>query len=225
MTSSDENSGPNESTSQQPKADRQCNPSDLSNADTVHLLTNNLDQKFTAFKREIADETLHSSEQISKKLKTEQQLTFKFVGNQKQYQFNTETIDIVDQAQSHLNNSTTLEAYSCLKKLKEKIKHRNKLIRLAGKCEAGSDTALECEQDELASGFDDEKRMRQAEFRAPRRKKQKQNERKKRLSSNTTNPNTGNMGFGFAAQPSTSQAKMSFRAPLVQLLQDFTRKI
>ena len=90
MASRDENSGANESTSQQPKADRQFNPSDLSNADPVKPLTNYLDQKLTAFKREIADETLHSSEQISHKLKTEQQLTFKFVGNQKQYQFNTE---------------------------------------------------------------------------------------------------------------------------------------
>ena len=115
MASSDENSGPNESTSQQPKADRQFNPSDLSNTDMLKLLINYLDQKFTAFKREIADETLHSSEQISRKLKTEQQLTFKFVGIQKQYQFNTETIDIVDQAQFHLNSSNTLEAYSCLK--------------------------------------------------------------------------------------------------------------
>ena len=71
---------------------------------------------------------------------------------------------------------------------------------------------LEYGQDELASDSDDEKRMHQAEFWALRRKKQ-QNERKKRLSSHITNPNTGNMGFGFAAQPSLSQPKMSFRAP------------
>ena len=97
--------------------------------------------------------------------------------------------------------------------MKEKIKHRDKLIRLADRSEAGWDTVLEYEQMSWLQILMMKKRMRQAEFWAPRRKKQKQNERERRLSSNTTNPNTGNMGFGFAVQPSTSQAQMSFRAP------------
>ena len=59
MASSDENSGPNDTSPQQHKTDRQLKPSDLSNADAVKLLIKYLDQKFTALKRKIADETLH----------------------------------------------------------------------------------------------------------------------------------------------------------------------
>ena len=133
MASSDEESGASETSPQQHKTDGQLKPSDLSNADAVRLLINYLDQKFTALKRKIADGTLHLLEQLSKKLKNEQQSTVKFIENQKQYQSNTETIGNVEQALSYLNSSNTYEAHSCLMKLKENTKQKYHFFRFCTK--------------------------------------------------------------------------------------------
>ena len=51
------------------------------------------------------------------------------------------------------------------------IKRRNKLIRIAEKTEAGWAAVDEYLSDEVASGSDDEKKIRAAEHRALRKKK------------------------------------------------------
>jgi hypothetical protein len=49
------------------------------------------DQKFSHLKRELSDDQVKSSSSLVKKLKSETNLTFKFSGNKKQFEFNTET--------------------------------------------------------------------------------------------------------------------------------------
>ena len=56
------------------------------------------DQKFTHLKRELSDDQLKSSSSLVKKLKTETSLSFKFSGNKKQFEFNTETLEHVTQS-------------------------------------------------------------------------------------------------------------------------------
>ena len=87
-----------------------------------------------------------------KKLKSETSLPFKFSRNNKQFEFNTETLEHV---------------------ASKAIKTRNKLIRIADKSEAGWAAVDEYLSDELASGSDDEKKIRAAEQRAFRKKEKR----------------------------------------------------
>ena len=65
------------------------------------------------------------------------------------------------------------KGFKTLDKLVDHLNTRNKLIRMADKSVAGWNTVDEYLTDELASDSDDEKRMRQAEARALRKKKAK----------------------------------------------------
>ena len=65
-----------------------------------------------------------------------------------------------------------------LEELDSDIKKRNRLIRLADKSAAGWDLVNEYLSDELASGSEDEKRIRRAEQRALRKRNQRQQKAK-----------------------------------------------
>ena len=145
------------------------------------------DQKFSHLKRELSDNQLKSSSSLVKKLKSETNLTFKFSGNKKQFEFNTETSELTTQSLSFvdslkslvdLENSENHEVSALILKLDDSlnaaskaIKRRNKLIRIADKSEAGWAAVDEYLSDEVASGSEDEKKIRAAEQRALRKKK------------------------------------------------------
>ena len=56
------------------------------------------DQKFSHLKGEFSDDQARSSPSLVKKLKSETNLTFKFIGKKKQFEFNTETLEYVSQS-------------------------------------------------------------------------------------------------------------------------------
>ncbi|KAL9960191.1 hypothetical protein ACROYT_G033610 [Oculina patagonica] len=156
-------------------------------AGTLEDLRSYFDQKFSHLKRELSEDQLKSSSSLVKKLKSESNLTFKFSGNKKQFEFNIETLEHITQSlsfvdslkslvdlenpENHQVSALILKLDDSLNSASKAIKRRNKLIRIADKSEAGWAAVDEYLSDEVASGSEDEKKIRAAEQRALRKKK------------------------------------------------------
>ena len=64
--------------------------------DTVTELKAYFDIKLDFLKRELAEEQKLSTHTISKKLKLDKEISFKFSGNKKQFNFNSEILESVE---------------------------------------------------------------------------------------------------------------------------------
>lgn len=134
-----------------------------------------------------------------KKLKTEKSHQFKFSGNQKQFEFNAD----LDYDIGKIKRAAEAKDYAKTKDIcsdaRDKIHKRSKCIKLANTYPGGWDTVKENMSDDLASDTDDEKRIRQAEFRAIRKRNQRKQENSQRRqttarpapSATFPNPNSG----------------------------------
>ncbi|XP_068680050.1 uncharacterized protein [Montipora foliosa] len=136
-------------------------------------------QELTALKRDIQEDSLSNSDSIAKKLKEDSKISFKFEGNTKQFYFNSGLAKKVQSASTALGKRKFEVVRGYLEELDSDIKKRNKLIRLADKSAAGWDLVNEYLSDELASGSEDEKRIRRAEQRALRKRKDRQQQKVK----------------------------------------------
>ncbi|CAH3151906.1 unnamed protein product, partial [Porites lobata] len=96
----------------------------------------------------------------------------------KQFQFNSDLAEKVKLASVALGKRKLDLVKTHLEELDSDIEKRNKLIRLADKSAAGWDLVNEYLSDELASGSEDEKRIRRAEQRALRKRNQRQQKAK-----------------------------------------------
>ena len=107
-------------------------------ASAFSLFKDYFDKKLGALKRDIQDESCSNTDSVAKKLKEESRITFRFEGNKKQFQFNSDLAAKVKSASVALGKrkldlvKTYLEADSDIKK-------PNKLIRPADKSAAGWD--------------------------------------------------------------------------------------
>ena len=104
----------------------------------------------------------------------------KYKANSKQFLHNAEVEDHVVVITQHLEKESpeTEEALETAKKALVVIQKRQKLIRLADKSEAGWLAVQEYESDELADNSDDEKRIKKAQEKGARKKKQMQQQTK-----------------------------------------------
>ena len=173
-------------------------------ASTFALFKDYFDKKLTALKRDIQEGSLSNSDSIAKKLKEESKISFKFEGNKKQFYFNSGLAEKVQSTSTALGKRKLEVVRSCLEELDSDIKKRNKLIRLADKSAAGWDLVNEYLSDELASGSEDEKRIRRAEQRALRKRKDRQQQKgksavKQSQPSATTTSFAGQRLFNFAS--------------------------
>ena len=100
-------------------------------------------------------------------------------GNKKQFYFNSGLAEKVHAASTALGKRKLEVVQVYLEELDSDIKKRNKLIRLADKSAAAWDLVNEYLSDELASGSEDEKRIRRAEQRALRKRKDRQQQKGK----------------------------------------------
>ena len=146
------------------------NQTDLSQEDTFELMKTYLDKKFKSVKRELSDSI---SKQSKKAKPSHQKSVFKYKSNEKQFAFNNEIIETVEEVMADLDSSRLRKE---LKSVTTKLTDRNKLIKMADRSPAGWATVEEYLSDELASDSEDEKRIRSAEARAIRKRTMKKSD-------------------------------------------------
>ncbi|KAK3084960.1 hypothetical protein FSP39_022074 [Pinctada imbricata] len=132
----------------------------------------NLDCKLSTELSELKQE-VHGSSQVVKKLKTDTQHKWKFEGNKIQYLFNSELLEDVTQFSWAVSNSKFDYAKELADSVSEKIKKRNKLIKIADTSEGGWETVRQYESNPVASDSDDENKIHKAEVRAIRKNKER----------------------------------------------------
>ena len=101
-----------------------------------------------------------------KKLKAEQEYTWKRPGNKIQFQFNAEVQENIEHCLWALENDKLDYLRDLLQDSDSKIKQRNKLIKIADSLEGRWETELQYESNPFASNLDDENRISKAEYRA-----------------------------------------------------------
>ena len=119
------------------------------------------------FKEDIRSSHEEATEKLAKRVKRNK---FKRRGNELQHKFNDEVIEKFEEVEGELAKITVDTLAKGIKspvsKAKQNLKEckeRQKLIRLADRSEFGWDVVKEYEEDELAKGSDDEKRIQRAE--------------------------------------------------------------
>ena len=95
----------------------------------------------SALRRGIQEDSLSNTDSITKKLKQESKVFFKFKreiqGNKKQFYFNSDLAEKVQSASTALGKRNLEVVKGCLEDIDADIKKPNKLIRLADKSAAG----------------------------------------------------------------------------------------
>ena len=130
---------------------------------------------------------------------------------EKQFYFNSDLAEKVRSASTALGKRKLEVVKGYLEEIDADIKKRNKLIRLANKYAAGWDLVNEYLSDELASGSEDEKRIRRAEQRALRKRKERQ-QQKGKSTGKPFQPSASNTSFTGHRQPSFRSNSRSFTA-------------
>lgn len=117
---------------------------------------------------------------LAKKLKTEKSYQFKFSENEKQFELNADLDDDITTIVRAAEAKDHAKIKDFCRNVRNKIHKRNNCIKLAEKSPGGWDTVKEYMSDDLASDTEDEKRIRQAETRAVRKRKLRKQENSQR---------------------------------------------
>ena len=112
-------------------------------------------------------------ERAAKKARREKPCTFKKKSHQIQYDFNERVAECIetarDEAKKPASETTMTKMTKALEEGMELLVTRQKLIKLADRSEYGWQVVAEYEEDELASGSEDEKKIERAEKAAERK--------------------------------------------------------
>ncbi|CAC5361374.1 unnamed protein product [Mytilus coruscus] len=131
-----------------------------------------LRKDISELKHEVHGSTVAVASQV-KKLKTESQYIWKYEGNKVQFLLNTEFLEDLTQAIWAIDNSKTDYARETITEVIDKIKRRNKLVKIADSSEGGWETVRQYESNPVASNSDDESKINKAESRAIRKRNAK----------------------------------------------------
>jgi hypothetical protein len=124
-----------------------------------------LRQEISNLRQEMYGVSLSVSSQV-KKLKTDSQYAWKYEGNKVQYLLNSEFIEELALAVWAIDNLKFEHVRETISELVEKVKRRNKLIKIADTSEEGWETVRQYESSPVASDSDDESKINKAENRA-----------------------------------------------------------
>ena len=130
------------------------------NASIQELLVEVRDQKrqINFIQEEVRANSVIVLSQV-KKLKTEQDYTWKRPGNRVQYLFNSEVQDNIKQSQWFLENNKIEYLKELLQESDSKLKQRNKLIQIADSSEARWETVRQYEANPIASDSEVENKI------------------------------------------------------------------
>ena len=159
-----------------------------------------VNEVFSMFKTYLESKLDEKTKQLESKSKLDKQVTqMKFKGNQKQFELNAQIDCVFDRIRA-ANDSKNKQVDDLANEGKELIRKRQKLIRITEKSADGWKVVDEFVSDELASGSEDEKRLKKAKEAASRKRRQ---------------PTQGRSGTGKKVKgSSTSTDQQLFRSEL-----------
>ena len=122
-----------------------------------------VDSKLQDLKRSISEDQEDCVRSVVKKVKEDQSISWKKVGNEKQFKFNDSLETKFDSAIAAIDKKKLDKAKQELQEGKKLLAERQKLIKLADRSECGWATVSAYLADDLADTPDDERRISKAE--------------------------------------------------------------
>ena len=135
-----------------------------------------VDQVFSLFKDYLQNQLETKTKEIEQKSKIDKEVVrLKYRGNQKQFELNAAIDSFLESIESESQQSqpSSDRIRSLAQDARELLRKRQKLIKIADKSRDGWQVVAEYESDELASGSEDEKRLKKARETASRKRRQK----------------------------------------------------
>ena len=105
---------------------------------------------------------------VSKQVKAENDLKFNHPGNQRNYKFNLEILELLDKLSKAIDAQETVKATQLLDSSVLLLKERNRKIRIADSSDGGWSTVKHYESHAGALDLEDDRRIRAAEREAIR---------------------------------------------------------
>ena len=139
----------------------------LRQEDTVSLVKSIMSSEFRDLKKQLIEKPSNS---LKRKIVDDKSVSFKYNGNQKQYDFNCSVVQNLRNIKCILEDSTLED----IDKVLSDVQGRNKLIKIADRTEGGWTTVDEYEKSDYADNSEDDKKIRQANTRALQKKRRLQ---------------------------------------------------